>query len=73
VTEPTEHELLRKIGDIHVALFGMEGQPQMGAIPQMVSSIESHGKRIGALEKWRWGIAGAIGLAVFLIKIWAKL
>ena len=29
--------------------------------------LNNHGKRIVSLERWRWGIAGALGLIAFVI------
>ncbi len=37
----------------------------------VLSTQDDHGKRITALEVWRWILVGAIGLAAYVVRVWA--
>jgi hypothetical protein len=73
-TPEFEREVLDRLGELTTALKGIDGQPETGFIAQTNKRLAEHAEmfkedraRISALEKWKWHVAGALGLAMFIL------
>lgn len=53
--------------ELHRSLGRIEGQ--LSVLPAIHELLKSHGKRIGALERWRTGIAGGIAVVIVGLKL----
>ncbi len=66
-------ELIRKVDQIYVALFGLDGQPNTGRLTVLENRVEgiadNHGKRILSLEKWQSRAIGAASIVVIIVEI----
>lgn len=66
----TNDELLEQIAqdlrEMKVELFGKaDVETPNGRIPRLERKVSEHHRRLTALERYRWYLAGAIALAVF--------
>lgn len=67
MTPDQEQTLVSKVEAIHDALVGPLGIKENGIIHQ----VSDHGRRLTALERWRWILVGGLAVIVFALKLWA--
>ena len=57
-------EIRQDTGEIKTALFGPQGQPEMGFVAQTKDRLDNHGGRLGKLETRVLLWAGALSVLV---------
>jgi hypothetical protein len=66
----TDRELLLQInGSLGRVIERLEGKDGTGGL---CAIVDMQGKRIGALENWRWYLLGGISLATFVLVVFGR-